>query len=339
MVKKGKKIKTLIRALARDRLTLFALVVFSIIVAFAMFPGIISPYDPGVQSLVMRNQPPGTPHPEGGFPHILGTDQLGRDVLSRLIYASRISILVGIAGVIVSGSIGITLGIVAGYFRGKTDDIIMRGVDVVMGFPDLLFALFILFILGSGFWNIVIVFAVIRWPVYARVARSLAMSLRESSFIDAAKTLGCTNRRILLSHMLPNLLSPMIVLATLEVARLILSEAALSFLGLGIQAPDTSWGLMLSGGRQYMRTAWWLAMLPGIMIALTALSVNLIATWMRSVTDPVQRWRWLRNPQSTASVGEHADVAGMSIKKSSASVGGDSDGSEVQRRNESTDES
>lgn len=288
-------------------MTFAALLVFALIVLFALFPGFFAPYDPSAQSLGMRNLPPGTPHPDGGLPHLLGTDALGRDVLSRLIFAARISVAVGVAGVAVSGTIGLFLGVIAGYFRGKTDDIIMRTVDVVMGFPDLLFALFILFVLGSGFWNIVIVFAVIRWPVYARVSRSLAMSLRERSFIDASRTLGSTQIRVIFSHMLPNLLSPMIVLATLEVARLILSEAALSFLGLGIRPPDTSWGLMLNDGRAYMRDAWWLVTLPGVMIALTALSVNLLASWMRSVTDPVQRWRWLRNPKDTARLHARAE--------------------------------
>lgn len=285
----------LARALLRDKLTFFALITFTMIVLFAAFPDFFSPHDPSDQALALRNSPPGTEALDPDAPrHYLGTDALGRDVLSRLIHSARISVAVGFTGVLFSGTLGVFLGLVAGYFRGRVDDLIMRSVDVVMGFPDLLFALFILYVLGSGFWNIVIVFAVIRWPVYARVGRSLTMSIREQSFVSAARTLGCTNRRILFRHMLPNLLSPMIVLATLEVARLIISESALSFLGLGIQPPDTSWGLMLSDGREYMRAAWWLVMFPGLMIAVTALSVNLLATWLRAVTDPVQRWRWLR---------------------------------------------
>jgi peptide/nickel transport system permease protein len=162
-----------------------------------------------------------------------------------------------------------------------------------MGFPSLLLALFVLYVVGGGVWNVIFILAVTRWMVYARVTRGLVLSYRENVFIEAAKATGATDRRIILRHLLPNLMSPILVLATLEVGYVILTEAALSFLGLGIQPPMSSWGLMLSQGRQYITTAWWLVTFPGLAILFTALSLNLLATWTRTVSDPTQRWRYL----------------------------------------------
>ncbi|MCL4369843.1 MAG: ABC transporter permease [Chloroflexi bacterium] len=254
--------------------------------------GFFSPHDPYAQDLLSRNDGPMTPS-DNGISHILGTDALGRDQLSRLIYGSRITLTVGFASILASGIMGTLLGILAGYYRGWVDDLIMRIVDVQMGFPSLLLALVILYGAGSGFFNVVLVLAVTRWMVYARVTRSLTLSLRESAFVDAARAIGCTDRRIIFRHVLPNLLSPLLVLATMEVATVILTEASLDFLGLGIQPPESSWGLMLAQGRQYITTAWWLVTFPGLAILLTTLSFNLLATWVRAVSDPVQRWRWL----------------------------------------------
>ena len=226
-------------------------------------------------------------------PH-LGTDQLGRDELSRLIFGGRVSLAVGLASVLISGTVGTLLGLLAGFYRGHVDDVIMRLVDIQMGFPSLLLALFVLYVIGGGVLNVIFVLAVTRWMVYARVTRGLVLSYRENVFVEAARATGCTDRRIILRHLLPNLLSPIVVLATLEVAYMILTEAALSFLGLGIQPPQSSWGLMLSQGRQYITTAWWLVTFPGLAILLTALSLNLLATWARTVTDPAQRWRYFK---------------------------------------------
>lgn len=280
-------------ALLRDPITLFALfwLIFIVITTFGF--EYLAPFNPSDQNLRLRNQPPMTPAIDSWFPHIFGTDALGRDLFSRVLYAGQLSIAVGLSGVIVSGLFGVFWGLIAGYYGGKTDAIIMRVVDLQLGFPFLMLAIFFLYALGPGFWNVVIVLAIVRWPVYARVTRSMTLSLREQQFIDSAKVIGCGNGRIIGKHILPNLISPILVLATLEIARLILAESALSFLGLGVQPPETSWGRLIADGRQYIATAWWLVAMPGMFIFLTALSSNLLATWARSVTDPVQRWRWL----------------------------------------------
>jgi peptide/nickel transport system permease protein len=287
------------RALLHDRLVLAALVFLIAVVLSAVFAGIVSPFDPFEQSLRLRNEPPMTTAEGNSLPHLLGTDALGRDQLSRLIHGARVSLAVGFASVAVSGTLGVLLGLLAGYYRGVVDDLIMRLVDVQMGFPSLLTALIVLYVIGAGVGTVIFVLAVTRWMIYARVTRSLVFTYREEVFVEAARALGCPDRRIMFRHIMPNLLSPVLVLGTLEVATMILTEASLSFLGLGIQPPDSSWGLMLAQGRQYVQSAWWLVTFPGLAILLTTLSLNLVATWVRAVTDPVQRWRYL-GPQRSA---------------------------------------
>jgi peptide/nickel transport system permease protein len=282
------------RALLRDKLTFAALVFLIVLILGTILAPVVMPFDPELQSLMLRNKPPMTAAEDGGaIPHLLGTDQLGRDLLSRLLLGARVSLLVGFIGALFSGVVGVTLGLTAGYYRGWVDDLIMRFVDIQMGFPSLMTALLVLYVLGPGMWKVILVLAVTRWMVFARVTRSLVLSLREEIFVEAAQTVGCSDRRILFRHVLPNLLSPLLVLATLEVATMILTEASLSFLGLGIQPPQSSWGLMLAQGRSYVTTAWWLVTFPGLIILLTALSLNLVATWTRAVTDPITRWRYL----------------------------------------------
>jgi peptide/nickel transport system permease protein len=283
-----------LHALVRDPVTLVACLVLGVIVIAALGADWLAPYDPLQQRLARRNLPPLTPALEaGGFPHLLGTDELGRDLLSRLMHGGRVSVLVGVLGALASGLIGITLGLLAGYYRGWVDDLIMRAVDTMLAVPTLLIALFVLFLAGGGVANLIIVLALVRWMIFCRVTRGMVLSLREQPFVMAARAVGCTDRRIMFRHLLPNMLSPLLVLYTLEVAILILAEAALSFLGFGVQPPDSSWGLMIARGREYLRSAWWLVTFPGLAIFCTTLSLNLIATWVRSVTDPVQRWRWL----------------------------------------------
>jgi peptide/nickel transport system permease protein len=282
------------RALVSDKLTLAALVFLVVLIVATILAPVIVPFDPEAQSLMLRNQPPMTEaETDSPIPHLLGTDQLGRDLVSRLLVGARVSLLVGFIGALFSGIVGVVLGLTAGYYRGWVDDLIMRFVDIQMGFPSLMTALLVLYVLGPGMWKVILVLAVTRWMVFARVTRSLVLSLREEVYVEAAQTTGCSDRRILFRHILPNLLSPLLVLATLEVATMILTEASLSFLGLGIQPPQSSWGLMLAQGRSYVTSAWWLVTFPGLIILLTALSLNLVATWARAVTDPVTRWRYL----------------------------------------------
>ncbi len=297
---KPSKWRTYLRALARDPFALAAAIFLVVLILAAVFAPWVAPYDPERGGLMLRNKPPLTPSADGGIPYLLGTDPLGRDELTRLIYGARVSLAVGFLSVLVSGTIGVILGLIAGYYRGGIDEFIMRIVDLQMGFPSLLMALLVLYVLGGGVWKVILVLAVTRWMVYARVTRSFVLSQRESVFVEAAKATGCTDRRIMFRHIIPNLTSPLLVLATLEVATAILTEASLSFLGLGIQPPQSSWGLMLAEGRSYVTSAWWLVTFPGLAILLTALSLNLLAGWGRAITDPITRGYYLRPKAGTS---------------------------------------
>ena len=269
------------RFIWHQKLVSLSFLVLFVVVMSAILVHAISPFDPYAQDIALRNMPPFTPAPDGGV-HVLGTDPLGRDELARLMLGAQISLSVGVASVIVSGVLGTVVGLIAGYYRNWFDDIVMRLVDLQMSVPSLLIALLVLYVLGPSFVNIVLVLAITRWMVYARVARGLMLSLREELFVEASKSLGASNVRIIVRHLLPNLLAPILVLATLELAVMMLTEASLSFLGLGIQPPESSWGLMLAEGREYLTTAPWLVAVPGVAILLTTLSVNIIATWLRS---------------------------------------------------------
>ncbi|WP_018689056.1 ABC transporter permease [Ahrensia kielensis] len=233
---------------------------------------------------------------DAGF-HLLGTDELGRDLYSRLMHGARVSMSIGLLGAFCSGVVGITLGVLAGFYRGLLEDLLMRAVDGMMALPSLLIALFILFAIGPGFGNLILIFTLLHWMVFARMARSLTLNHQQHTYITAARAIGASDTRIILTHLLPNMVSPLIVLFTLEIAVLILSEASLSFHGFGVQAPQSSWGLMIARGRGYISSAWWLVVMPGAAIFLTALALNLVAAWARAITDPVQRWRWLTPPR------------------------------------------
>ena len=306
--------RPLVQAFFNDPITYISTAFVIIIVLGAIFAPIVSPHDHKEQQLPLRHLPPFSsgeavvdytvkPYLTETRFYILGTDHLGRDYFSRLMWGGRISLAVGVLGVMCSSSLGIFLGLAAGYFRGVVDDLIMRAVDVFMAVPLLLLALMIIYILGASFINILIVFAVARWMIYCRVTRGVVMSLREQTFVESARATGCTDRRIIVHHVLPNLLTPLLTLATLDVPGTILTESTLSFLGFGIQPPESSWGLMLSSGREYIQTAWWIVVIPGMAIFLTALSFNLFGVWMRAVSDPLQRWRWLRATKEAKEAG------------------------------------
>lgn len=285
----GGALSRVARNLWRHKVVVLATGFLAVLVISAVGSLFWSPFDPYTTDVSMRNSPPMTPSSDGGLPHLLGTDPLGRDLLARLLQGARVSLGVGLLSVLVSGTFGFLLGLLAGYFRGWVDDVIMRLVDLQMSVPSLLIALLVLYVLGPSLVNVVLVLAITRWMVYARVTRGMMLSLRGELFVEAAKSLGATHLRTIFRHMVPNLLAPVLVLATLEMAVMLLTEASLSFLGLGIQPPDSSWGLMLAQGREYLTSAWWLVTFPGLAILLTTLSVNLIATWLRARSSDLTR--------------------------------------------------
>jgi len=245
----------------------------------------IAPWDPARQMLLKRLRPPMW-EARGLREHPLGTDHLGRDILSRILYGGRISLGVGLSAVTLSGLFGVTLGLLAGFHGGRTDAFIMRLVDVFLAIPYILLAMGVVFALGPSLLNVILVMAVTRWVQFARIVRADVLSIREREFVSGARARGSRSLRLLLRHVLPNALTPIIVVATLELAFMIIYESALSFLGLGVQPPTPTWGWMLSDGRNYVATAWWLATFPGLAIMLTVLAVNLLGDWLRDTLDP-----------------------------------------------------
>jgi peptide/nickel transport system permease protein len=270
---------------------LFGLCFIAIIVMAALLAPWIAPHDPTAQSLAGRLQ--GPVFFGGSADHLLGTDQLGRDLLSRTLYGARVSLAIAACVVVLAGGVGITLGLIAGYLGGWADALIMRIADMQLAFPGILLDLIILYAFGPSAKLLVIILSLNGWMVYARITRSLVLPLRKSDYIEAAEISGARAMRVMGGHLLPNLTSPLITLAVLEFARVILAEAALSFLGYGIQPPQASWGLIVAQGQDYVSTAWWLVAVPGLFIFLTVLSSNLLASWLRIHTDPKQREKQL----------------------------------------------
>jgi peptide/nickel transport system permease protein len=282
----GGAVREFFRELRKDKAALFGFVLLLVLVLSVVFAPWIAPYDPAAQSLGDRLVPPAWM--EGGSStHILGTDNLGRDVLSRLIFGARISLLVGTSVVVIAGIVGVLAGLVSGYKGGRWDSVIMRVVDTQVAFPGLLLALIILAVIGPSVGTVILVLSINGWMVYARVTRGSVLSVKEREYVEAAELIGARPARVVGKHILPALTAPLITLAILEFARIILAEAALSFLGLGIQPPETSWGLDVAIGRGYLFTAPWLIILPGIAIALTVLSANMLASWLRVKSDPL----------------------------------------------------
>jgi peptide/nickel transport system permease protein len=228
--------------------------------------------------------------PEAGRQrHLLGTDQLGRDILSRIIYGSRISLIVGFAAVLIGGVIGGSLGLLSGYAGGIVDEIVMLLVDAQLAFPFILLAIGIIAVLGPSFGNLIIIVGLSGWVTYARLVRAQVLTIKEREYVLAIRGLGGSTWRIMASHIVPNTLAPFLVVTTLELARTILLESTLSFLGLGIQPPTPSWGGMLNEGRSYLDSAWWISALPGLVLMLTALVVSRVGDWLRDVLDPTLR--------------------------------------------------
>jgi peptide/nickel transport system permease protein len=263
--------------------------ILSALVVTAVLAPYVAPHHPSRERLIDRLQPPAWAE-AGEWRYVLGTDHLGRDLVSRIIYGSRVSLVVGFAAVLVGGGLGIGLGVAAGFLGGRTDEVIMMLADMQLAFPTILMAIAIIAVLGPDFTNLVIVIGISGWVTYARIARGQVLSVREQDFVEAIWAQGGSRWRIVRRHILPNILSPLIVVATLDLGRTIILESTLSFLGLGVQPPTPSWGGMLSDGREYLLSAWWIATFPGLALMLAALSCNRLGDWLRDLTDPrVQR--------------------------------------------------
>ena len=273
------------RRLLRLRWGVGAAGVLLLIIAIAVFAPVISPYDPLAVDIRHRLSPPAWME-HGTAEHVLGTDQVGRDLLARMIYGGRVSLLVGVAAVVISATIGVLLGLGAGYFAGNTDWTIMTVINVMLTFPFVLLALAVIAVLGPSLINMIFVLGVAGWPIYARVIRAETLAIREREFVLAARALGMSHPRLVFRQILPNLVSTIVVIATLQVAQVIILESFLSFLGLGVQPPTPAWGNMLGEGRLYMLNSWWIATFPGLAIFLTTLVINLMGNALRDWLDP-----------------------------------------------------
>lgn len=261
--------------------------ILATMVVVAIFAPLIAPYDPNTQNMLGRLKPPGTLARDVYY--VLGSDELGRDLLSRVIYGARVSLSVAFLSVILSGCVGITLGMLAGYRGGWVEVVVMRFVDIFLSIPAILLAIIMVAVLGPGFVNVVLVLALTRWPRYARVAYGQTLAISNQPYVRLAKAMGAGPVRVLFLHILPNIIAPLAVVATLEFGLMVLFEAGLSFLGLGVQPPTASWGAMLSVGRNYVSSAWWIATFPGLCLFLLVLSVNLIGDRLSAYLNPKSR--------------------------------------------------
>jgi peptide/nickel transport system permease protein len=278
-------IRVILKRLLRSKTGTVGAVLVLIVCLAALFAPLLTVHDPAAVDPLNRLKPP--VWLEGGTKeHWLGTDNLGRDMWSRIVYGSRVSLIVGIGAVLVSGAIGAVLGLMSGFYGRWIDAVIMRVADSFMAIPTILFMLVVMAVVGPGLTTLIFVIGVTNWVSYTRVVRGEVLSVKERDFVKAAKAVGARDGRIILKHILPNILSSFIVISGMNVATTIIMEASLSFLGLGIKPPDVSWGGMLSDGRQYVATSWWVATFPGLAITLTVLGVIFLGDWLRDVLDP-----------------------------------------------------
>jgi peptide/nickel transport system permease protein len=271
--------KELFQQFMKNKLALAGAAIILLLVVIAIFAPVIAPYDPVGQNLTERLSGP-------THRHLLGTDDLGRDSFSRMLYGVRISLTVGLVAVGIAVIIGTLLGLIAGYFGGWVDTFIMRAVDIMLCFPSFFLILLVVAFLEPSIYNVMAVIGLTSWPGLTRLVRAETLSMRERQFVQAARLLGSSDTRILLMHILPNVISPIIVSATLGVGDAILTESGLSFLGLGVQPPMASWGQMLTIGKDYIYFAWWLSVFPGLAILFTVLSFNLLGEGLRDTLDP-----------------------------------------------------
>jgi peptide/nickel transport system permease protein len=274
-----------LRSLSRHRLAMFGLIILAAVIFAAVFAPYLALHDPNQIDIVIRMKPPAFTASDGQY-YPLGTDSLGRDVLSRIVFGSRISLSVGLAAVFIAGTLGALLGVVSGFFGGAVDDVIMRISDIQLAFPLVLLAISILAVLGPGVDKLILVLGISQWMQYARLTRSQTLLLREIEFVTASRSVGAGNAWLIFRHIIPNLMGPVIVIASFSVAGTIITEASLSFLGLGVPPSVPTWGGMLADGRSFIERAPWLCLYPGLAIALTVLGVNVVGDWLRDFLDP-----------------------------------------------------
>jgi len=269
--------RRLINTLLRDKKALVGLLLLTVIVLGAVLAPFVTPYDPNAQDFEFLEAPSGT--------HILGTDDLGRDLFTRITYGARISLFVGLVTVVTSMILGVLLGLLAGYYGGWIDNLIMRYIDLQWAFPNFIIAVYLVAVFGTGLSNVIVAVTLAFLDDFARIARGMALMIREQEYVVAARALGASDQRILWLHIMPNAVAPVIVLATISVSYAILAEAGLSFLGLGVKPSTPTWGLILSDARSFFSRAWWLAVFPGLAIMLTVLSINFLGDALRDVLD------------------------------------------------------
>jgi ABC-type dipeptide/oligopeptide/nickel transport system permease subunit len=273
------------RFLWRDRSGVIGMVMFLVVVFAAVFAPLVAPYDPLEQNLRDAKMPPAW-YAEGSWEHPLGTDNLGRDLLSRIIYGARVSLTVGFFGVLIAAGLGLVFGALAGYLGGRVDAVIMGAVNLILALPYLLFVVVIAAILGRSLINVILIFGVTDSPIFARVTRGEVLRIRQSGYVESAISAGAGTGRVIFDHIIPNLIGPLITLATFEMSAMIFYEAGLGFLGLSVPPSVPSWGNMLAAGRKYLTSYPWIATWPGLAIMWTSLSMNLLGDWLRDVLDP-----------------------------------------------------
>jgi ABC-type dipeptide/oligopeptide/nickel transport system permease subunit len=280
-----KQLRALLRLMKRDKGGVFGMGVVLLLVFSATFAAQISPYDPLKQNLKDSKLPPAWQE-KGSWAHPFGTDPLGRDLFSRLVFGSRVSLTVGVFGVLLSSSLGLTIGMLAGYLGGRVDDVVINFVNIMAGIPYLLLVVVIAAVLGRSLLNVILIFGFTNAPSFIRITRAEVLRARECGYVESAISMGATTKRILFDQILPNLIGPIITLGTLEMSNMIFYEAGLGFLGLSVPPSVPSWGNMLNAAREYILSYPWMAMFPGFAIMLTALGMNLMGDWLRDILDP-----------------------------------------------------
>ena len=283
----NQNIKDFLFALIKNKWALTSIIWLFIIIAIAIFASQLAPFDPNKNNIMERVAPPLTLDKQGNMKYLIGSDALGRDSFSRLIFGAQVSLIVGFSAVLVGGILGTALGVYAGYYGKWIDDIIMRLADIQLAFPFILLAILFLVVLGEGLINLIIVLGIGQWGTYARIARAQTISQKEKEYVEAAKALGVNNFSIMFGSILPNIFAPLIVIASFNVASVILAEAALSFLGLGVPPQIPTWGAMLAESRAHIfAKRWWMPFFPGMAILLTVLAFNIVGDWLRDYLDP-----------------------------------------------------